>query len=172
MKRLVLLRHGKSDWDAPAGSDHERPLAKRGVRSARAIGRALARAGEVPDLVLSSTAVRARTTAELAAGAGGWRCELRTAPVLYGASPGDVIRLARDQDDALDAVMLVGHEPTWSAVATLLTGGARVQVKTGTVVALDVEAAAWDGVAPGRAAIAYVLQPRMLLGEAWGLDGP
>ncbi len=170
MKRLLLFRHGKSDWDSDAPSDHARPLAKRGVRSARAMGRVLARSGAVPDMVLSSPAVRALTTAELAAAAGAWGCPVQVAPVLYGASPGDVVRLVRDQDDGLGSLMLVGHEPTWSGVAALLSG-AHVQVKTATVVALDFEGQAWDQVAPGRAEVAWVLQSRMFLGGDWGLDG-
>ncbi len=170
MKRLLLFRHGKSDWDSGAASDHARPLAKRGVRSARAMGRVLARSGQVPDLVLSSPAVRARTTAELAAEAGRWACPITIVPLLYGASPGDVVRLVRDQDDGLGTVMLVGHEPTWSAVAAQLSG-ADVQVKTATVVALDFAGDMWDQVAPGRAEIAWVLQSRMFLGDDWDLDG-
>lgn len=171
MKRLVLFRHGKSDWESGAASDHARPLNKRGERSARAMGRVLARSGEVPDLVLSSSAVRALTTAELAADAGGWDCPVQVAPVLYGGSPGDVVRLVRDQDDGLGSVMLVGHEPTWSAVAAQLSG-ADIQVKTATLMALDFAGGAWDQVAPGRAEVAWVLQSRLFLGDAWGLDGP
>ncbi len=170
MKRLLLLRHGKSDWDSGAASDQARPLARRGRRSARAVGRVLARSGEMPELVLTSPAVRARTTAELAATAGGWPCPIEVVPALYGASPGDVIGVIRDQDDAVGALMLVGHEPAWSATSALLTGGAAVQVKTGTTVALDFPGQAWDQVAPGRAEVAWVLQPRMFLGDAWGLD--
>ena len=64
-RRLVLLRHAKSDWpdDVP---DHERPLARRGRRDAPAAGRWLRKSGYVPDLVLCSTARRARETWQLA----------------------------------------------------------------------------------------------------------
>ncbi len=66
MKTLLLMRHAKSDWDADYESDHDRPLNDRGLKSARLMGRVLADEGLVPDLIISSTALRARTTAELA----------------------------------------------------------------------------------------------------------
>jgi len=61
MKTMLWMRHGKSDWDAGYGRDHDRPLATRGEKAAKAMGTALANAGFLPDFVLSSTAVRART---------------------------------------------------------------------------------------------------------------
>ena len=64
MRRLILFRHGKSDWDAPFGSDHERPLSKRGVKAAKTMGLVLARSDLVPDHAITSSAVRARTTLE------------------------------------------------------------------------------------------------------------
>ena len=71
-KKLILFRHAKSDWDSGAASDHARPLARRGVEAARVMGKFLMSAGEVPDQVLCSTAVRAMATVQLAAKAGGW----------------------------------------------------------------------------------------------------
>ena len=62
MRTLLLLRHAKSDWDASYADDHERPLAKRGKKAAALIGRHLAATGQVPDRVVSSTAVRAADT--------------------------------------------------------------------------------------------------------------
>ena len=66
MKSVILFRHGKSDWNASYGSDHERPLSKRGVHAAMRMGRFLAEKNQIPDLVISSTALRAQSTAKLA----------------------------------------------------------------------------------------------------------
>jgi phosphohistidine phosphatase SixA len=63
-RRLVLLRHAKSDW--PDVADQDRPLAKRGRRDAPAVGRWLGQSGYAPDAVICSTALRARETWELA----------------------------------------------------------------------------------------------------------
>jgi phosphohistidine phosphatase len=57
MRSLILFRHGKSDWDAPYGSDHERPLAHRGKEAAICMGRMLSQAGQAPDLAVSSSAL-------------------------------------------------------------------------------------------------------------------
>ena len=74
MKTLILFRHGKSDWNTDYAADHDRPLAKRGRNAAATMGAMLARIEQVSDRVLTSSAVRARETVELAAEAGGWKC--------------------------------------------------------------------------------------------------
>ena len=92
MKRLMILRHGKSDWNAGASSDHARPLNRRGTGAAMTMGRLLTRLGEVPDLIVTSSAVRARETALLAADAGDWGCETIEVDDLYGTSAGGALR--------------------------------------------------------------------------------
>ena len=77
MRSVVLFRHGKSDWDADYNVDHERPLAKRGIKAAKRMGKYLAELDEIPDIVITSTAVRAKTTVELAMKAGAWSSEFR-----------------------------------------------------------------------------------------------
>src|SRR4030095_11832023 len=67
MRTLQLLRHAKSDWDRPAGDDHERVLAARGQRPATLVGVHLAQQATAPELVLCSTALRAVETWERAA---------------------------------------------------------------------------------------------------------
>lgn len=165
MKRLMLLRHGKSDWDAAYDRDHERPLNPRGVRSAEAVGRFLAGAGEIPDLIVSSTAVRARTTAELATAAGEWPAPIQLSSDLYGASAGDVLRVIHDVAGNVQRLCLVGHNPTWEMLAAALIGGGSVQMKTATVAAIDFTTQDWRNVSPGRGSLAWLLQPRLL-------DGP
>jgi phosphohistidine phosphatase len=142
MKRLILLRHAKSDWEADFDTDHSRPLNGRGMESARAIGVALARSNQVPDIVISSSALRAQSTAFLAADTGGWQCEIRLTEELYGTSAGSVLSIVKDTPESVDRLMLVGHEPTWSTTAGILIGGGRVRVKTGCAVAIDV--ASWS----------------------------
>ncbi|HMF03267.1 MAG TPA: phosphoglycerate mutase family protein, partial [Acidimicrobiia bacterium] len=80
MPALILFRHGKSDWDAAdAGDDRARPLARRGRKAAERMGRFLARAGQVPDVAITSPALRAAETLRLAMEGGGWSCPVRTA---------------------------------------------------------------------------------------------
>ena len=91
MKNLLVMRHAKSDWGVASGGDHDRVLARRGIKAARKVGRFLTESGTIPDLILSSTAVRALTTAELANEAGEWGCTIVTNRDLYASDPDRVI---------------------------------------------------------------------------------
>ncbi|MFA9563634.1 MAG: histidine phosphatase family protein [Acidimicrobiales bacterium] len=158
MGLLMIMRHGKSDWNAGAMTDHERPLNQRGVDAATRMGEVLTRAGLVPDRIIASSATRTASTAQLAARAGGWKAQVETTDVLYGATPDAVIRVIKAVPDSVGRLLIVGHEPTSSGLIGELTG-AMVQVKTATVAALAV-ADDWDEVDQWRAEIVTVLQPR------------
>lgn len=159
---LFVLRHGKSDWDAACGGDHERPLKKRGVRAARLVGRALTGLEQAPDLVLSSSAVRARTTAELAHDAGGWTCPLEVTRELYQATPEAILERLRALEPSPERVLVVGHEPTLSELVALLIDGARPAFPTAALARIDFELSAWDAVGPGTGTLAWLLPPRLL----------
>lgn len=156
MKTLLVMRHAKSDWDADYSRDHDRPLNERGVKSARAMGETLAAEGLVPGLVITSTAVRARTTAELAAHAGNWDTEIELDPRLYGSGVDTAIEVAADAPD-VDRLMLVGHQPTWSSLVSVLSGQ-RVEMKTATVAVVEFDA--WPAVETPSGRLVAVYQPR------------
>ena len=120
-RRLVLLRHAKSDW--PDVPDHERPLARRGRRDAPGAGRWLRAAGYVPDRVLCSTARRARETWELAEEGLGAHPPVTFEDRVYGASADDLLDLARQTPAGVATLMIVGHEPTMSALTLELAEG-------------------------------------------------
>lgn len=161
MKLLMLMRHGKSDWDAGAASDHARPLAPRGVKAAQTMGRVLDDAALFPDLVVTSSAIRARSTAELVIAAGGDETPLEVTDALYGSGPQAVLDVVHRVDDAVDRIMLVGHQPTWSVAASMLVGGGRIDVRTATVVGIGLHSEAWTALGPGVGILRFVLQPRM-----------
>ena len=110
------------------------------------MGMVLSEADQVPQHIISSTARRARTTAELAIEAGSWSSSLELTDALYGTSTDGALSVVSGADPGVDHLMLVGHEPTWSALAERLTR-ARVTVKTATVIAIDLRASAWPTVA-------------------------
>ncbi|WP_419925345.1 SixA phosphatase family protein [Candidatus Poriferisocius sp.] len=120
MPAVIFLRHAKSDWYAGISNDLERPLNKRGLQSAAAVGSFLAKAGHVPDLVLCSPATRTRQTLELAKEAGGWDCPTEAADELYYGSVNHMVALACQR--RAPVTMLVGHEPTTSTAIGQLTG--------------------------------------------------
>lgn len=163
MKELMLLRHGKSDWDADHGTDHERPLRPRGERAAKLAGRLLTAMDLVPEVILSSTAVRARTTAELARKAGGWSVPVETTRDLYLTSVEGALDILR-QVERPGRVLMVGHEPTWSSLSAALIGDRRaaVRVVTGALVGVELAAASWADVRPGAGQLSFLLPPRRL----------
>ncbi|MCB1725494.1 MAG: histidine phosphatase family protein [Gammaproteobacteria bacterium] len=162
MLTLVLLRHGKSDWDAPHDSDHERPLTHRGRDAARAMGKVLARLDQIPDLAVSSSAVRARDTLQFAARAGRWKTTMRTDGALYDSSAADVLVWIKAIDEAPANLLLVGHEPTWSELAGRLIGGeALLRVPTGAMLRIDFDADAWAQIAFGDGELRWLMPPRV-----------
>lgn len=126
VRHLWLLRHGKAASDAPwGGSDRDRPLTGRGRRDATALGRRLAGGVPVPglagvplpQLVISSAAVRTRQTAGLVVEAMGGHVPLDSFDALYGADTAVVLRYVREVDEEVGSMMVVGHNPTISLLA-------------------------------------------------------
>lgn len=163
------MRHGKSDWDASYGADHDRPLADRGIRSAELMGRLLTDIDQVPELVVSSTAKRAYNTALLASRAGAWECELITDSDLYGGSPRSVLESVRRHGGSTQRVMIVGHEPTWSLLITELVG-ARVEMKTASAAGVGLMIDDWGSLGGATGWLDFLLHPRMFFGTVW--DNP
>lgn len=122
-KRLYVLRHAKSSWAAPGLTDHERPLNARGERAAALVGAWLAQRGIAPDLVLCSTARRALQTLE---GIRPWLPDAIAVSIeddLYLAAPERWIERLRAVDDAVDTVLLVGHNPGLEELVQALADG-------------------------------------------------
>ena len=141
------MRHAKSDWAADFSSDHERPLNTRGVEAARQMGALLTEFDQVPDRIISSTAVRARTTAALAAESGKWGLEPSLESRFYGTGPDTVLEVVRAVDGA-DKLLIVGHQPTWGMLVHALTGG-HVEMKTATVAILECPIDDWSDLGEG-----------------------
>ena len=111
MKRLLLIRHGKSSWDDPALADHERPLAPRGRKAAERIAEHLGGGSDASiDLVLCSSARRTRETLELLSP---WLGDAKVIVEdrLYGASVPDLIERLHDVPDEVGSLAVIGHNP-------------------------------------------------------------
>lgn len=160
MKRLMVMRHAKSDWNAGAATDHARPLNTRGRTAAPLMGRYLSSIGEIPELVLTSSAVRARSTAELAHEGGSWDSVIDVRDELYGTGPDGVLRSISTVPSEVDQLMVVGHQPTLGGLLFMLTGG-NVAVKTATVAIVDLYLGrSWHSDEPPHGELIALLQPR------------
>lgn len=162
MKTLLVMRHAKSDWGAAFDDDHERPLAPRGVKAARRMGAFVRDAGVTPQLAISSTALRARTTVELAAEAGEWSCSVETTRDLYGGDVERILEVVSGSDPGLERVLIAGHQPTWSTLVSWLIGGGRVRMPTAAIACLDLPTAGWQTLAAGSCELRWLAIPKML----------
>jgi phosphohistidine phosphatase len=161
-KTLILFRHAKSDWDAAAANDHQRPLAQRGIKAAKAMGRMLAEVDQLPDLAVASTALRATATLELAAAAGDWPTRIKTDAALYETTPEAALDFIQNLPTTADSVMLVGHEPTWSALTSALTAGGNLRFPTAAMVRIDFELQRWAEIRFGLGSLVWFIPPRFV----------
>lgn len=120
-KSLLLMRHAKSSWKHPDLYDHERPLNKRGTRDAPRMGSFLLDRGLVPDAMLTSTAVRAKTTAQAVATASGFTGKIRSLEKLYGGTVEDYLHILSMAPAEADRILLIGHNPACEEVLQQLT---------------------------------------------------
>lgn len=161
MKNLIVIRHAKSSWDEPGLTDFERPLNKRGKRDAPFMGNVLKFRGLIPDLVITSTAKRARKTAQLiveALGCGEEVIEPRDS--IYLAEAADLLDLIRGLDDKPERVFLVGHNPTLTELVNLLAGESIDNIPTCGVASLEFALDSWAHVMEGAARMAFFDYPK------------
>ena len=170
MKTVLLLRHAKSSWDHPQLTDHQRPLAKRGIKAGPRIGRYIAESDLEPHRVLCSSARRAVETWELVADEldGQPAVEFRTD--VYHATTGSLVDMIQDLPAEEDRVLLVGHNPTFEDLAVHLAGDgnpeARAELRqkypTGALAVLDFDVSTWAQVSPGQGFLRSFTKPRTL----------
>lgn len=122
MKRLLLMRHAKSSWKETDIPDQERPLKKRGHKDAETMGKLLKSKKIVPELIISSTALRAKKTAEDIAKA--CKCEKKIifSESLYMAEPSDILKIIKDKAKKEKCILVIGHNPGLEAFLQILTG--------------------------------------------------
>ncbi len=162
MKQLLIFRHAKSDWRAAYGIDHERPLSRRGIAAAKRMGRYLSRLDQVPDRVISSSAVRAWRTVELAAQAGEWPCPLEATGDLYDTTTDEMLKIIRGCSDADSRLLLAGHQPTCSALTGRLVGRAQTRFPTAAMARIDLPRDRWGDVGWGEGSLIWFVTPKLV----------
>jgi phosphohistidine phosphatase len=161
VKLLYLLRHAKSSWKHPELADHDRPLAGRGRRAGQAIAKHIRDQGIAPELVLCSTAKRARQTLERIEPALGRRT-VHVERELYGASATELLERLRRVPDSVESVLVIGHNPGIQDLAIELTGAPEVHAKYPTAALATVTLRSWGELAPGAAELVAFTRPRDL----------
>jgi phosphohistidine phosphatase len=169
MRRLMLLRHAKSDWSAAGQRDIDRPLSARGRNAAAAIGRYMAQHALVPDRAIVSSARRTRETWELIAPAFARQPAFGYEPQVYEAPPARLLELVRAAEPSAHTLMLIGHNPGMQELAAMLAatgdGDARRQLEkfpTGALAILDFAIDVWGELAPASGRLDRFVLPRAL----------
>jgi phosphohistidine phosphatase len=170
MRRLMLLRHAKSDRSDPGARDHDRVLNPRGRATAPRIGAYMASHGLVPDLVLCSTAARARETWELAAPAFSAPPKVVYEARIYQNNPKILLDLVKKTAAGVHGLLLVGHNPSFQAFADLMAasghGDARLRLRekfpTAALAVIDFAVDAWDRVHPQSGRLDRLITPKLL----------
>jgi len=142
MKTLLLLRHAKSSWKDADLDDHDRPLSKRGKRDAPRMGQLLRDEDLLPDLLVASSAKRARKTAEHVIQHSGYRGETRITGELYNAGRDQLLAFVSTLPDAARRILLIGHNPGLEELLETLTGQC-VALTTAALVQLESPAESW-----------------------------
>ena len=175
MRRLMLLRHAKTETDAPGGRDRDRRLEDRGRKDAARIGEWIAHHPPFPDAVLVSPAVRARQTWDLA-----WEAmkdrvdepDVELVPDLYGADPAQLLETIRTATIPGDPkrLMLVGHNPGMHELALMLMGSGDTDARkaladnlpTAGLAVFDFDVKDWEDVAYRRGKLVLFVSPKLL----------
>jgi phosphohistidine phosphatase len=162
LKTLFLIRHAKSSWDEPQLADNERPLNDRGRRDARKMSMIVAKRHVRPDAILSSPAVRARTTAETFAGALGFAVrEVALLDCLYAASASAVLDVVQSLSDRVKTAMVFGHNPGFTDLANRLSPGIG-EMPTCAVLELAFGTKSWSAIGTTLPRSATLTRPKQL----------
>lgn len=168
MMRLVLLRHAKSSWDDPGLPDEERPLAPRGERAADRMRAYLEAEPLAPDLVLCSSALRARQTLARVLPSLGTELELRIEPLLYTFDDDVLVGRLRLVPADVATVLLVGHNPAMQDLAVQLIDHGEglpdltLKYPTGALAEISFTSGSWSTLAEERGELTRFVVPSAL----------
>jgi phosphohistidine phosphatase len=161
MKTIYLVRHAKSDWENALTSDFDRPLNARGTKSAPVMASLLKKMDVLPELIISSPANRAITTAELFCEILGYPKELIKQRIeIYEGGSQMLLKIVREMSDSCKIVMLFGHNPTITQFSNLLTGNHIDSLVTCGVVRIDLEINSWKEAAADTGKIVWYEFPK------------
>jgi phosphohistidine phosphatase len=163
MKTLLILRHAKTQSDAPAG-DHARELTERGHRNAAAMGAYIHNLPRPPDAIITSDATRALQTAEVVAAAGNIAAPLTVEPQIYAADLDTLLTIVRRISNHVHSALIVGHNPGFEELAEALAGNRDegVRLPTAGLALLEFNVERWDAVRAGTGRLREVATPRTI----------
>ncbi|WP_119844166.1 histidine phosphatase family protein [Reichenbachiella sp. MSK19-1] len=161
IKRLIIVRHAKSSWDDASLTDHDRPLAKRGMRDAPRMAEYLCRYLDRPDMVLTSTAIRARQTADYFTQAlGTLPHQVRETSALFHAGPSEISAVLSQLPPSTQSVMLFGHNPGFTDFVNQLTAENIENIPTCGVAVISLQLGDWQDVRSATGQLEHYFYPK------------
>ena len=161
MKNLYLIRHAKSDWSDMSKSDFERGLNKRGEKAIFTMADALLENGVMPDLIVSSSAKRAKLTARGLANEIRYSGKIKYLDELYMAEPLEIVTIIKKIKDKYDNVFIVGHNPETTELTDLMLDEYIDNVPTLGIVAFELPIQQWQKFKPEKARFDFFIYPKM-----------
>lgn len=147
MKRLYLIRHGKSAWDSEGTQDIDRPLKEKGINDAYEMAGRLVRTGSLPELLLTSPAARASHTALIFARIMNVKDEaIEIRENLYLAGPSEILGVIGTIPDNINSAALFGHNPGFTDLANKLSNLRIDNVPTSGMVVMDFQTSLWKDI--------------------------
>ena len=166
MKTIYIVRHAKSSWEDISLTDHDRPLNKAGIRKTERIVKYLLKKEVSPELFISSSAVRAKTTAfQIAEGLGYLIEKVQIDKTLYHADENGIFSALFGLPNDVDSVMLFGHNPTLTYFVNNFLHPEIDNLPTAGVVSIGFKTHHWEKIAESKFQINFVVFPRMLKGK-------
>jgi phosphohistidine phosphatase len=162
MRKLLIMRHAKSSWDNPDISDFDRPLNQRGLQAAPFMGNQIYKNGLIPDLIVSSTAKRAKQTAILVRESAGVETKITFEDKIYEASPTTLLYVVAELSDKHESVMLVGHNPGMEGFIRILTGEIH-QMPTAALAQISLNIEKWNDISINCGQLELLIRPKDLM---------
>ena len=162
MKTIILFRHGKSDMINHLLNDHDRPLTNEGINETEKMGDYLFKKNEIPDIVISSTAKRAKHTTEVAMNSGKWKSSIAFDNIIYSGSTDDLLMIIKKQNNKHDSICIVGHEPKFSNFVNLSINTEHTYFPTATMAKINFEVLEWNLIEFGFGNLDWLVSPKEL----------
>ena len=161
MKTLYLNRHAKSSWDDPSLADFDRPLNKRGKRDAPFMGEVLSKLVPAPDVIYSSPANRALTTAKIIGNAFDYReADIIEDINIYESAVSELLRIVNSTSNEHNSIMMFGHNPTFTMASNFLSDKFIDNIPTCGFVQIDFDVDSWELVEGDRGKLVLFEYPK------------
>ena len=158
MKTIILFRHSESEYKSINSIDHDRHLTNDGIEIAKKMGLYLSNIKNIPDLVISSTALRAKATAE-AANNEAWNSKLKLNPKIYKGDINTLIKLVANENDIVNTICLVGHEPYLSSFVCKVTNRSYINFPIASMAKINFETGSWIDIDFYNAELEWITRP-------------